>query len=435
MMHLHNKSQILVVAISTMMVVSSLLALMPAMHKHAGTVGIDPYAVNGTDPSVYLHINGPGYIVLNTSYSGITFTNDKVKYANFSGVPTGTVFNITSDPNSGYYFAGWTGSVTSMKRSLNIAVNNNINEEAVYKKAVYYNVNFSETGLPTGTTWYLNISGGQSYTASSSLLSISELNGTYNYTVACSNSTFAPIIASGTFNVIGASLNESSKFSEVFYESTFAETGLPNGFQWDLHIASYNIAALAGQSISVNLTNGTYSYTIHIISSIYNYPGSLSVSGSNQNITVNLSRSPQGSEMFTAFFTEIGLPTNENWGIYILSGPGSGSYTTSSPNLDMLFANGTYPYYAFNYLNNERDYGNLTVDGATRALRRVSDTLCRSRKLGFRPGQLGMSTFPVASHLSRLHQAFPSMNLTGHISRILPPLTRSIFPPDMQTSQ
>ncbi|MHB1807557.1 MAG: InlB B-repeat-containing protein [Thermoplasmataceae archaeon] len=122
--------------------------------------------ITSGDPSVTLYTANStvnyttnGWIILNTSYSGITFTNDKIRSANFSGVPSGTVFNLTGSANPGYSFEKWKGSANSTKRSIDVTVDTNTIEVATFVPIQKFGVTFTESGLPSGTTWYVNITG------------------------------------------------------------------------------------------------------------------------------------------------------------------------------------------------------------------------------------------------------------------------------------
>jgi hypothetical protein len=49
-----------------------------------------------------------------------------------------------------------------------------------------FTVTFTETGLPSGTTWYINLSNGKSLSSTSTTITVSLTNGTYNYTASSS---------------------------------------------------------------------------------------------------------------------------------------------------------------------------------------------------------------------------------------------------------
>ncbi|MGC8701304.1 MAG: hypothetical protein ACP5R3_06840, partial [Thermoplasmata archaeon] len=67
-------------------------------------------------------------------------------------------------PQSGTIAVGWSDI------SINI----------VFAKKTLYTVTFTETGLPSGTTWYVNLSNGQSFSGTGTTITFSEPNGTYS---------------------------------------------------------------------------------------------------------------------------------------------------------------------------------------------------------------------------------------------------------------
>ena len=130
-----------------------------SLYKNAKPI----YQSSSSDPSVHLYVNGNGYVIFSANYTVccISFNYDNDKTQNFSSndVPSGTIFHLVSSANSGYVFQKWTGSVNSTSNSINITVNQNIDEEAIYQKILTFSANFTENGLPTGNTWYVNITG------------------------------------------------------------------------------------------------------------------------------------------------------------------------------------------------------------------------------------------------------------------------------------
>ncbi|MEM3860518.1 MAG: hypothetical protein QW478_14175, partial [Candidatus Micrarchaeaceae archaeon] len=86
-----------------------------------------------------------------------------------------------------------------------------------------YTVVFTETGLSSGTAWYVNVTNGNSYLSTTNSLSFLEINGTYSYTIATGNKIYSPSPSSGNFTVNGASVSESITFS-LTYTVTFTES-------------------------------------------------------------------------------------------------------------------------------------------------------------------------------------------------------------------
>lgn len=70
-----------------------------------------------------------------------------------------------------------------------------------------YLVTFTENGLPYNSTWYVNITNGQSLSSTTSIISFPEPNGTYAYTVSTSKQGYESSTNSGCFTVKGAPVN------------------------------------------------------------------------------------------------------------------------------------------------------------------------------------------------------------------------------------
>jgi YVTN family beta-propeller protein len=127
-----------------------------------------------------------------------------------------------------------------------------------------YSIVVSESGLPNGTNWSANLSGGLAYSLTSEI-SFQEANGTYtlsvnpiaNYSVAYQTSVI----------VEGASLKLEATFSNETYTLTLTEAGLPSGTFWSASALNPVTGATAsGQSIAstliLRLLNGTYEVTV-----------------------------------------------------------------------------------------------------------------------------------------------------------------------------
>ena len=79
---------------------------------------------------------------------------------------------------------------------------------------VAYSATFTETGLPSGTTWYLNITSmASSGPLTGSTYTVNLLNGSYSYTASSTDSAYHTV--KGTFTVNGHSTSETAKFSKV----------------------------------------------------------------------------------------------------------------------------------------------------------------------------------------------------------------------------
>ncbi len=167
-------------------------------------------------------------------------------------------------------------------------------------------VTFTETGLPTGSTWYVNITGEPSLSATVSssggtTVSISLADGSYSFTAATSNRAWTTA-SGGPFTVSGAPVDEAVTFTAApTYTVTFQETGLPNGATWYVNVSGQSLRATvsgsSGTSLTISLLDGGYSVTA--ASAWKNWsttsPFTLTVSGAAKTVPVAFAASNSGS--------------------------------------------------------------------------------------------------------------------------------------------
>lgn len=142
---------------------------------------------------------------------------------------------------------------------------------------VTYSVQFQEAGLPTGTHWWVNISGPISVGGTSSSLVLTLGNGTYSYSTANANKSYEA--RGGSVTVAAAPSTLNITFNLLTYGVSFSEVGLPPGTLWNLTVGSSSYQ-VASSSVSFFDPNGTYSFVVG------NVPG-YSASPSAGNLTVN----------------------------------------------------------------------------------------------------------------------------------------------------
>ena len=287
-------------------------------------------------------------------------TNKVIQSINVSKSPKGAAF----DSSNGYVYVTnccsdnvsvINGSTNKVIQSINVGkhpfgvefdssngyvyVTNDISDNVSVLGSVKYTVTVTETGLPTGTTWYVNITNGASYSSKTTTISFRAINGTYDYTVASMNKDYAPVTSSSTFTVNGKPVSVSVTFKAVTYTVTVTETGLPTGTTWYVNITGHDSGAITGTSYSFSLTNGTYSYTIATADKTYSpspNSGSLTVNGKAVSKSVAFSL-----VTYTVTVTETGLPTGTTWYVNI-TGHDSGAITGTSYSFSLT--NGTYSY-------------------------------------------------------------------------------------------
>ena len=339
-----NKKRMAIV-ISILMILSMLgLMAIPVGNNHndksVSTVIAGATTQSSTDPSVHIYTSVSGqYFILNTSYCGFTYTDDKVGSFTSNDIPTGTIFNVTADPGTGYVFVAWEGSVNSTNRSLNIDVSSNIQEEVIYR-AVDYNVTFSEIGLPSETQWYVNISNGILLKGTTQTLTASNfIEGTYTYTISTIEKNYLAVNSGGTFSINGKNMTVNVTFKQS-YSVTFTESGLPANTLWFVNLTDGKSFNSTSNYIMFVKTNGTYQYVPG--SANKDYVGTVSnrtFSVDGNNASINILFKPVS---FNITFNENGLPPGTTWYVNLSNGMKSGKIIDSSYTFSVL--NGTYNY-------------------------------------------------------------------------------------------
>ncbi len=289
----------------------------------------------------------------------ITFTPVVGEYSvefHESGLPNGTLWSVTlgilpeSSTTTTIIFTGQMNGIyaysigdvpgwhqTTLPYTGTVEVSGStVTESTLEFSQALYPVTFTETGLPTGTAWWVNLTSGPSFGPNTAtMIAFSEPNGSYAYTVATVDKEYAS--AGGTFAVSGSSVTESVTFSLVTYSVTFSESGL-TGETWGITLNGTPLTATAPASITFTEPNGTYSYTVSNVPGwrTGSYSGSVTVNGAApRTVTVAFTQVTYKVE-----FTVSGL-TGETWTVTFngtSSGPQTGtSFAFQSPN-------GTYPW-------------------------------------------------------------------------------------------
>ena len=147
----------------------------------------------------------------------------------------------------------------------------------------FYAVTFRENGLPKGTGWYVNITGGRSSgKISTDNYTVYLQNGTYYYNVSTTLKTYSPSYT-GSLNISGSDTTQQVVFREVEYSIAFSEAGLPNGTPWNITSHQNVSASSTTSNLTLYVPNGTYYFYISTSPSYYllQYEYNITVSGSN----------------------------------------------------------------------------------------------------------------------------------------------------------
>ena len=221
---------------------------------------------------------------------------------------------------------------------------------------VEHQITFTQTGHPVGESWSVNLSGQVKSTTGNSITYMMP-NGTYSYTVS-GNSHYAAIPSPGMVLVNGANTAETIKFALVYYAATFTQTGLPAGSGWSVIINGLPYAA-TGTTLTVDLPNGTYVYTM-IAPSGYRTTtesGTFVVFGSP--LTENVQFAEQ---TYTLSFNAKGLTSGTQWGVDF----NGNTVNTTSSSLTFEVNDGNYSYQILNVngYNLQQTPGYVIVNGA-----------------------------------------------------------------------
>ncbi len=224
----------------------------------------------------------------------------------------------------------------------------------------YYAVTFTESGLPSGATWYVNVSGQTPLEATVSgstgtTLSLSLANGSYSYQVATDEAGWTTPTP-GPFSVAGAPLGVSVPFtssSVAQYEVTLTETSLPSGASWYVNISgepglSTTVSTDAGTTLAISLPNGTYTFTASSGDKGWTTtagPG-FTVAGAPVSESVPFTHSTTTPASYVVTFAESGLPSGASWYVNITGEPSLSSTVSSSGSNQVVISleNGSYSY-------------------------------------------------------------------------------------------
>jgi hypothetical protein len=286
-------------------------------------------------------------------------------YVNISGMassgPITTGKYVVGLSNASYeYFVQTSDKIFQPSYKSSLTVNGSATVSLITFSEVTYTVSFLQSGLPSGTTWYVNLSNGRTFSSSTGTISFTESNGTYSYTTATTNKTYEPTPSSGSYTVNGASVSKSVVFSLVKYTVTFTETGLSSGTTWYVNGSGISDHELSPTNISFNLANGTYSFIVTNLSSYYTTTVHFTVVINGKNVTETV------DYYHWAYITGNVSPANATVTIN-----GQAVSLSSSGAFNVSVANGAYhvaasiPGYTSYYNNftlNSGNAKNLTID-------------------------------------------------------------------------
>ena len=200
-------------------------------------------------------------------------------------------------------------------------------------------VTFVETGLPSGTGYWVDLAG-QFVWAVSPRWTISEPNGSYSYSV-WPPPYFTAIPPVGAFTVAGSGVTVNLTFvpGPWTFGLTFLETGLPTGSNWSVTLDGVSASAPSPGPISFLVRNGTHDFVIPPLRTYAAFPSSGTVGVDGSSLTIAIAFAPREGP-FPVWFNETGLPLGTLWAVTL----GGSTLTSVNAGIEFLATDGTYPF-------------------------------------------------------------------------------------------
>ncbi|MHB1708785.1 MAG: thermopsin family protease [Thermoplasmataceae archaeon] len=345
---------------------------------------------------------------------GILYDRSNIAILNVS-VPlasSGTLFvNGTAYP-----FTGPDVNVTLIPGSYPVSVNTSSKQynlgdltltaggyRAISTQNIYFS-NFMETGLPSGTRWYVNLSGAGSYSSSASTISVALPNGSYSYTVATMNKDYYNHTA-GTLTVNGAGQSINVTFNPYLYSVLFKESGLNTSTRWAVFFDNSTVNSSTGSQIGFMSINGTYSFWVQIVLGYASNVtfGSITVNGIGITQDVAFSNATD----YNISFTETGLKSGSLWYLNLTNGQ---SENSTSPTIVYEMPNGTFGYYDSAGPRYSTVRGQVEVNGSDK---NISLNFIELGMLNLTVSQSGTSLYLNGNYEGKIGNTFTKYILPG----------------------
>lgn len=305
------------------------------------------FTVNGTPVTVNITFVTVNY-TLQFEERGLSVGSWYVDLSNGDSGSAGAGYNITflvsggsynysvSASNKTFYPFPYSGSVSVFSNTSLVIT--------FYMQT--YEVNFTERGLQPGDMWFVNLSGDHySGEIHGTYFQFLLPNGSYTFSISSMDRIYSPSPSIGMFSVSGNSESINVTFHEVEYLVNFTENGLVPGVQWYVNGSSLHGTAISPESISFQLVNGTYSFTVTNLSLFYSTTRSFTVTVYGKNITRSVDYLHWSYIMGTVSPSDAEILVN---GIAVNVSP-SGSFNISVPNGSyhlIAYASGFVKYYS-----------------------------------------------------------------------------------------
>jgi hypothetical protein len=281
---------------------------------------------------------GSGWEV--TIDTGIYEINSSASGSIGFSLPNGT-YGFEDGGAPGYNATPANGSVVVSGGAANATINFTGPAVAVESFAV----TFTESGLPSGTTWSVTLAGVEN-SSGSTTIGFTQPNGTFSYSIG-TTAGYQSAPASGSVLVGGEAVNRLIAFTPLSttptYAVTFTEAGLPSGTSWSVTLAGTSSPSTSTTDV-FTAANGSFPFSVAVVSGYTAAPstGSVDVQGAptGQMITFSLVATPSPLK-YSVTFTESGLSSGTNWSVMYAGSSQSSATSTivfSEPNGSYTFS-------------------------------------------------------------------------------------------------
>jgi sugar lactone lactonase YvrE len=198
-----------------------------------------------------------------------------------------------------------------------------------------YALNYTETGLPAGTSWSVTVNGTAHPTTASSV-AVPEYNGTYAWSAPSVPGYLLTSVSSGTATVNGGATTVALSYGAVTYLATFTETHLPAGASWSVVINGTSYPSTS-PTVTIPLANGTYSFRVPGVPGFSPTVSTGSVTIASAGASETVAFAPY---TYAVTFTEKGLPSGTPWSVTV----NGAVFTSATTTLVVQEPNGTFSY-------------------------------------------------------------------------------------------
>ncbi len=259
-------------------------------------------------------------------------------------------YGFTAYPADGYIVSPAFGPVVVAGAAVSLTL--------TFSVPTTFPVTFTESGLPAGTYWYVNLNDSEEY-SDTTTVEFNETNGVYNFAIGAEVEAYSISPAAGSIAVSGGAAGQAVTFTqEATYPLTVSETGLPSNAPWELEVGGLDgggsfFNESTGTTAVVEVPDGYYSFEVDAIASpgYVGSPsfGSVEVAGQGVITSVTFVYAPSDHLVTFLLLNDFGgvlseelgaVPNGSAWTVTI----DGVTQTTIGEAVTFLVPNGTYAY-------------------------------------------------------------------------------------------